>query len=99
MVGIGSATPRMNELPPAAFLEGRVWLDTRNALEESGDLHAAQRAGWSEALLAGDLFDLLGPGPPPQRGEGRTVFKSVGHAAQDLAILVRLGELTGALGG
>lgn len=90
LVGIGSATHEMNELPAEAFLEGRVWVDTRNALEESGDLRAAMERGWTASRLAGDLFDLLGPGPPPRRGEGRTVFKSVGHAAQDLAILIHL---------
>jgi ornithine cyclodeaminase len=92
VVGIGSATHAMNELPPALFLAGRVWVDTDNAIAESGDLQAALRAGWSAERRAGDLFDLLGPGAGPERGEGRTVFKSVGHAAQDLAVLVRLWE-------
>ena len=92
VVGVGSATHAMNELPPEAFLEGRCWLDTRGAIEEAGDLRAAVARGWSEARLAGDLFDLLGPGAHPERGPGRTVFKSVGHAAQDLAVLIHLWE-------
>jgi ornithine cyclodeaminase/alanine dehydrogenase-like protein (mu-crystallin family) len=90
VVGIGSATHAMNELPPQAFLHGRAWLDTRGAIAEAGDLQAALRLGWREEQLAGDLFDLLGPGAQPERGPGRTVFKSVGHAAQDLAVLVHL---------
>ncbi len=98
VVGIGSATHAMNELPPEAFLEGRCWLDTRGAIAEAGDLRAAVARGWSEARLAGDLFDLLGPGARPQRGPGRTVFKSVGHAAQDLAVLIHLWERLQAAG-
>ena len=96
VVGIGSATHDMNELPPEAFLEGRVWVDTENALEEAGDCRAALALGWSVERLEGDLFALLGTdgvgaGAPERRG-GRTVFKSVGHAAQDLAVLMRLWE-------
>lgn len=91
VVGIGSATPAMNELPPQAFLESEVWLDTANAIKESGDLHRALEAGWKESRLAGDLFALLGAAPPIPGGR-RTLFKSVGHAAQDLALLIRLWE-------
>ena len=93
VVGIGSATREMNELPPVAFLEGQVWLDTANAVKEAGDLHAAVAQGWREERLAGDLFDLLGATTPPPPAPGqRTLFKSVGHAAQDLALLIRLWE-------
>lgn len=97
VVGIGSATHDMNELPPEAFLRGSVWVDTRNALREAGDFRAALAKGWDEASLRGDLFDLLGGETkdtlPTQGNEVRTVFKSVGHAAQDLAILIRLWEM------
>jgi ornithine cyclodeaminase len=90
VVGIGSATHAMHELPAEAFLQGRVWLDTRSAIAEAGDLQAALARGWTEQGLAGDLFDLLGSAAHPERGPGRTVFKSVGHAAQDLAVLIHL---------
>lgn len=95
VVGIGSATHAMNELPPSLFSAAEVWLDTPAAVEEAGDLRAALRSGWTAAQMRGDLFDLLGAdGPqPPTARTGRTLFKSVGHAAQDLAILVRLYEL------
>jgi hypothetical protein len=48
-------------------------------------------AGWRDLDLAGDAFDLLGshklaPTPP------RTLFKTVGHASQDLALLLALAE-------
>ncbi len=89
IAAIGSAAPAMNELAPAVFRSARVWLDTRNALKEAGDCQAALQAGWREEELAGDAFDLLGP-QAPARGAGRTMFKTVGHAAQDLALLLAL---------
>jgi len=88
VLAVGSATPAMNEVPPAAFINSQVWVDTPTALEEAGDCQAAVRAGWSPETLAGDLFDLLA-GPAPQAA-AHTLFKSVGHAAQDLAILIAL---------
>jgi hypothetical protein len=83
-----------------------VWVDTRRALEESGDCIAALMAGWREADVVGDAFDLLTPAmPAPGTGRSllggmrfhgvevhRTVFKTVGHAAQDLALLLALWE-------
>ena len=92
VVGVGSATHAMNELPPEAFLAGQAWVDTRGALEEAGDLRAALQRGWQPEALAGDLFDLLGADAKPPQRTGRTVFKSVGHAAQDLAVLIHLWE-------
>jgi len=98
VVAVGSATPDMNELPVEAFLHGAVWVDTPTALHEAGDLLRAKAAGWETSRLGGDLFDLLTPGPGGNRmaetlarsGQARTVFKSVGHAAQDLAVLIHL---------
>jgi ornithine cyclodeaminase/alanine dehydrogenase-like protein (mu-crystallin family) len=99
IVAVGSATPAMNELPPEAFLASNVWVDTPVALEEAGDCLAAMKRGWQpEQALRGDLFDLLGRGATGQgvpEGGGRTLFKSVGHAGEDLAILVRLWESLG----
>ena len=43
--------------------------------------------------MKGDLFDLLGPGASEPAAGGRTLFKSVGQAAQDLAIFIRIWEL------
>jgi ornithine cyclodeaminase len=93
IAAIGSAAPGMNELPPGAFTGARVWLDSPAALREAGDCLAAARAGWEPARVMGDQFDLIG-GPAPAPG-GRTLFKTVGHAAQDLALLIRVWELNG----
>jgi ornithine cyclodeaminase len=93
IAAIGSAAPSMNELPPEVFPSAQVWLDSPAALKEAGDCVAALRAGWSGDRVAGDQFDLIGGPAPPQAA--RTLFKTVGHAAQDLALLIRLWELAG----
>jgi ornithine cyclodeaminase/alanine dehydrogenase-like protein (mu-crystallin family) len=106
IAAVGSGTPQMNELAPDVLRSAHVWLDTRSALRESGDCIAALTAGWRESEIMGDAFDLLGPSEPaPGTGRTlvqgvdfggkryyRTVFKSVGHAAQDLALLLALWE-------
>jgi ornithine cyclodeaminase len=103
VVGVGSATPEMNELPSAAFLGSAVWVDSPNAVVESGDLLQAAQAGWRKEAVTGDLHDLLTPGYDPapavaRSDQGQIVFKSVGHAAQDLALLIRLWENHGSRG-
>ena len=99
VAAVGSATPEMNELPVEAFLHGAVWVDTPAALHEAGDLLRAKAAGWDPARLGGDLFDLLASGSQAtagiarviaKSGQKRTLFKSVGQAAQDLAVLTHL---------
>ncbi len=94
VVGVGSATPAMNEIPAQAFKECRVWVDTPAALREAGDCLLAVKQGWREEEVRGDLFDLLGG--MTHSPDGPTLFKSVGHAAQDLALLIRLWELLSA---
>lgn len=91
IAAIGSAAPSMNELPPEVFTTAQVWLDSPAALKEGGDCLAAIKAGWRAEAVAGDQFDLIG-GPKPREAT-RTLFKTVGHAAQDLALLIRLWEL------
>ena len=93
ITAVGASGVDMNEIPPRAFLESEVWVDTPEALLEAGDGIAAKALGWDEAELKGDLFDLLGPGAPEPTVGGRSLFKSVGQAAQDLAIFIRVQEL------
>lgn len=91
IAAIGSAAPAMNELPPELFPAAQVWLDSPAALQESGDCIAALRLGWRAEAVSGDQFDLIGG--PASAATPRTLFKTVGHAAQDLALLIRLWEL------
>lgn len=86
---VGAFKPTMRESDSHAITKARVFCDTREgALKESGDLAIPIEEGrFSADDVAGDLFDLC-------RGEraGRrfydqtTLFKSVGTAAEDLAV-------------
>lgn len=84
---IGSFTPFMREADDEAFLKGHVWLDTYDALKESGELLDPIRDGVVRAEdIRGSLAQLC-------RGERRgrtddgeiTVFKAVGTALSDIA--------------
>jgi ornithine cyclodeaminase len=88
---IGSYTPAMRELPGALLAGARVFVDQiESCLDEAGEIIAAIEEG---ALDRTDLTELgrvvdgsaagrLGP-------DDVTVFKSVGSAAQDLAVAAR----------
>ncbi|MEQ8655704.1 MAG: ornithine cyclodeaminase family protein [Hyphomicrobiales bacterium] len=86
---VGAFKPSMRESDNDAIARARVFCDTREgALNEAGDLAIPIAEGrFSAEDVAGDLFDLC-------RGEraGRrfydqiTLFKSVGTAAEDLAV-------------
>lgn len=86
---VGAFKPTMRESDSHAISKARVFCDTREgALKESGDLAIPIEEGrFTAEDVAGDLFDLC-------RGEraGRrfydqtTLFKSVGTAAEDLAV-------------
>lgn len=86
---VGAFKPSMRESDNNAVAKARVFCDTREgALSEAGDLAIPIAEGhFSADDVAGDLFDLC-------RGEraGRrfydqiTLFKSVGTAAEDLAV-------------
>lgn len=84
---IGSFTPAMREADDDCFRAARVYVDTEEALSKSGDLLGpVARGAWQPAELAGTLAQLCRGerrGRAPQ--DGRTVFKSVGTALEDLA--------------
>ena len=90
---IGSFTPAMREADGAAFTLSAVHVDTAEALAKSGDvLQAIAEGAFSADRLAGTLADLvhgLTGGREGREGrmglEGRTLFKSVGNALEDLA--------------
>ncbi len=84
---IGSFTPEMREADDDCFSSARVYVDTAEALAKSGDLLAPMTAGaWRADELAGDLAALVrGTVTGREADTGRTVFKSVGTALEDLA--------------
>ncbi len=97
---VGSYRPEMQEIDAGVVTRARVIVDQREAAwEEAGDLIIPVEAG----LVAKDVIDAeLGEIVSGKAAKGRgdfefTLFKSVGNAAQDVAIaeaaLVRAQEL------
>jgi ornithine cyclodeaminase len=84
---IGAYTPAMCELPADLFdAASLVAVDRRDAaMAEAGDLIRAVRADPSLEGRLVEIGELLATGRPLKRS-GRTLFKSVGIAAQDLAV-------------
>jgi ornithine cyclodeaminase len=87
--GIGAYTPQMQEIPAETVARARVVVDSRSAaLAEAGDLIIPIRQGLiGEDHIRAEIGEVLA-GLKPGRGsdEEITVFKSVGNAAEDLAV-------------
>ncbi len=83
---IGSFTPGMRELDIAAVARARVFMDSpAAALEEAGELIAAVAAGESRPAVWTQIGDVAAGRRPGRRSADEiTLFKSVGHAVQDL---------------
>ncbi|MBB1623851.1 ornithine cyclodeaminase family protein [Achromobacter sp. UMC71] len=93
---IGSFTPQMREADDACFSNARLFIDTQEALQKSGELLGPMSRGvFAAGDVAADLADLVN-GRVPGRGDsaGRTVFKAVGTALEDLAAAALVYEST-----
>jgi ornithine cyclodeaminase len=87
--GVGSYTPEMQEVDEGVVARARVVVDTRDgALAEAGDLIIPLRKGLvREEDLGTELGEVvLGVRPGRTHADEITFFKSVGNAAQDLAV-------------
>lgn len=84
---IGSFAPHLRETDDEALRRATVFIDTQDALEESGDLLAPIESGaFAPADVAGTLSDLArGRHPGRTDDDEITLFKSVGTALEDLA--------------
>ena len=84
---IGSFTPFMREADDEVFRRADIWLDTYDALKESGELLDPIRDGViTPEDIRGSLAELC-RGEREVRGseKGITVFKAVGTALSDIA--------------
>ncbi len=92
--GIGSFTPRMQELDEALVGRARVFVDSREAaLAEAGDLLVASASGRTRPEDWTPIGEVLvGRQPGRQSPEEITLFKSVGLAVQDVTAAVRAVE-------
>jgi ornithine cyclodeaminase len=97
---IGSFTPQMREADDACFTGARLYVDTLEALQKSGDLLGPMARGvFAPSEIGGTLEALCRCRAVGRRDSTeRTVFKSVGSALEDLAaaILVKDGAGPGA---
>lgn len=87
MVAAVGATQRIDrELRGDVFPGSTVVVDALDAVLESGDGQEAIEQGWDPqtSLLLGDYLDR------PDRGAGRTLFKSIGSVEQDLVLALHL---------
>jgi ornithine cyclodeaminase len=92
---VGGFTPQMREADDAVLERAAIYVDTRaGALSEAGDLTDPIRRGIiAPSDVRGDLFDLVRGGRfARERDEQITVFKSVGHALEDLATAALVAE-------
>ncbi len=79
VVGIGSFTPQMAELPAALVRSRQVWVDDLDgARHEAGDLIQAE-LDWSRVHPLAQALDT------PDSVHAPALYKTVGHAAWDLA--------------
>nr|AGT02776.1 ornithine cyclodeaminase [Angomonas desouzai] len=87
---IGSFTPAMMETNPECFANAAVYVDTMEAPTKSGDLLEAFKAGALKKEEIVSTLEELCRGEKKGRtsNEGRTVFKAVGTALEDLAAAV-----------
>lgn len=91
---IGSFTPSMREADDACFENARIFVDTDEALQKSGDLLVPMQHGvFSTNEIRGTLTTLARGVATGRRSPGeRTVFKSVGNAIEDLAAAILVCE-------
>lgn len=91
---IGGFTPAMREADDACFSGSRLYVDTVEALQKSGDLLGPMSRGvFAPEDVAGTLESLCRTQAGRREGEHvRTVFKSVGTALEDLAAAILVYE-------
>jgi ornithine cyclodeaminase len=88
---VGSFRPHMREADDETLRRASLYCDSREAAtKESGDLVGPlERGVIVPETIRGDLFDLAGRVGPARTGPDEiTLFKSVGHAFEDLAAAI-----------
>ncbi len=92
-VGIGSFKPAMREMPEALFhLVDRVYVDSRQAIQESGDLIYAIKTGLIAEEKIFTLGRLINQSIRPSQ-QATVFFKSVGMALYDLLVAEKIYSL------
>ncbi|MGW9685515.1 ornithine cyclodeaminase family protein [Flagellimonas sp. 2504JD1-5] len=84
---VGAYKPNMREADDDVIIKASVFLDTFSGLKESGDIAIPLLKGiLKESDIKADLFNLCGETHLGRTDDNEiTLFKSVGHALEDLA--------------
>ena len=92
---VGAFNLDMREADDEALRRARLFIDTKAALKEGGDVAVALRDGAIEAShVAGDLARLVCGDTQGRSSPGEiTAFKSIGAAIEDLAAAVAVWEV------
>lgn len=87
---VGGFKPSMRESDDETVTRSRIYVDTRHALEEAGDLLGPLQRGVIKASdIHGDLFELCrGQVAGRAKPDEITLFKSAGTAVEDLAAAI-----------
>jgi ornithine cyclodeaminase len=86
---VGAYAPDMREADDEAIERATVAVDTRAGMRESGDIALPLASGvLAEGDIAGDLYDIAAGRLKRSFDAQITLFKSVGHAIEDLAAAV-----------
>ncbi|MEJ8814758.1 ornithine cyclodeaminase family protein [Variovorax ureilyticus] len=91
---IGSFTPEMRETDDTAFRDAKLFVDTEEALQKSGELLGPMSRGvFCANDVVATLAGLCAGAHLGRASHGeRTVFKSVGSALEDLAAAIQAYE-------
>lgn len=87
---IGSFTPEMREVDDTAITRASVYVDTHDALVESGDIKTPLESGvLNENDILATLKELCDSGDHPRQSiDEITLFKGVGTAIEDLSAAI-----------
>jgi ornithine cyclodeaminase/alanine dehydrogenase-like protein (mu-crystallin family) len=91
---VGAYMTSLRETDKAALARGRIFVDTRRGMENTGDLGPALASGLIRAdAIVGDHFDLAqGRAKGRQSPDEITIFKNVGGAHLDVFTAIALNE-------
>ena len=91
---VGAYMTSLRETDDEALSRGRIFVDTRHGMENTGDLGQALASGLiAPEAIAGDHFDLAqGRVPGRQSAKEITVFKNVGGGHLDVFTAIALHE-------
>ncbi|MCX7974809.1 MAG: hypothetical protein N3B16_09975 [Candidatus Aminicenantes bacterium] len=92
---IGSYKPQVREVPSATVARAKIFVDQKEAaLEEAGDLIIPLKEGMiTEKAIVAEIGEVAsGQKPGRTSAEEITFFKTVGLAAQDIALACRILE-------